>query len=398
MTAMKLAAVALGCVFFGLSMVHADDCTPQVEPHFTVVLPKVTNPPNPNGWNLPPVWGPINNQVGPSDTIAVPNGRPIYALIVSGYTNNAYLDQLMVYDFVRHLMDQGAYVHYAWWNNLLAPYMERPLHHPQSHPGTASDITSFTTPAAAENKAVPGENHQFLADAKRFLSAIRAHNPEAVIVLVGHSMGGHSVAQLANETNVLIDLVAPIDPVWSRTYPWVGPAFQDTPHYNWTRYRATSEDFKGYRSMEWKADPPFGGECVPFGPWRQRYSDAATDSTVPCGGMVHIHGASHMTFGSNIINLYHRWQHEAKFPFDFAAARLFNSGFPYPSGGQHTIRRSGGGRLAACRTARKLVLPELQRCGLARRRARRDHRRARAGSAQTAWLPRQNKSRVRQWM
>jgi len=311
----------------------ASDCAVEVPATFTVTFPKVVNPPNPHGWDLPVVWGPLNGQVPASDSIEVPNGRPIYALIVSGYSTNAHLDQLLVYDFARHLMAQGAYVHYSWWNNLLAPYMERPLHHSQSDPATGdSVVATFATPAAAEAKATPGENYQFLADAKHFLAAIRANNPEAVIVVVGHSMGGHSVAQLANETDVLIDLLAPIDPVASRTYPWALPSQQSQSHFNWTRYRATRESFNGYRSMTWSGG--VFGECIPTGPWRKAWGEAVAGSThALCLGEVHVHGAPHMTLGSNVVNLYHRWQHEAPFPFDYDDVRLFNPGYPFPPGG-----------------------------------------------------------------
>jgi hypothetical protein len=315
---------------------HADDCYSSAPSTFTVTLPKVTNPPDPYGWNLPAVWGPINNQVGPSDSITVPNGRPIYALIVSGYGNNEYLDQLMVYRFARHLMDQGAYVHWAWWNNLLAPYMERPLHHNQSHPGNPASLLNFVHPVSAQNKAVPGENYQFLSDAKLFLQAIRANNPEAVIILVGHSMGGRSVVDLAKETNVLIDLLAPIDPVANRTYPWAGLPEQDEPHYNWTRYRATRAEVN-YYSMRCP-DPDWPNlctqaNCVAFGSPKKSYEAAGEGSIgVPCSGKVFVH-APQMTFGSNIINLHHRWQHEAKFPYDFATAELFNPNYPFPPGG-----------------------------------------------------------------
>lgn len=328
----SLTAVLATCCLLTQAPPSSASCQAPKPPTFTVTLPKLVNPPNPQGWDLPTVWGPLNGQVPASDTIQVPNGRPIYALIITGYRTNGYLDQLLVYSFARHLMAQGAYVHYSWWNNLLAPYMERPLHHAQSHPGTTDDLLDFTTASDAEQKAVPGENYQFLADAKILLSAIRANNPEAVIVLVGHSMGGHTVAQLANETDVLIDLVAPIDPVGCRTYPWAPPAFQSEPHFNWTRYRATRESFLGYRSMTWSGG--LFGECVPTGPWLQTWGEAAAGSTNPlCLGQVHVHGASSMTFGSNIINLYHRWQEEFLYPFDYADVRLFNPGFPFPQGG-----------------------------------------------------------------
>ncbi|HMN96946.1 MAG TPA: PKD domain-containing protein [Phycisphaerales bacterium] len=338
----------LGAVLSALAIAPAVEasCQAPKPPTFTVTLPKVVNPPNPQGWNLPTVWGPLNAQVPAADSIVVPNGRPIYALFVSGFRSNGHLDQLMTYSFARHLMAQGAYVHYAWWNNLLAPYMERPLHHAQSHPGLVEDLLEFSTPQSAEQKAVPGENHQFLADAKLFLSAIRANNPEAVIVIVGHSMGGHTVAQLANETDVLIDLVAPIDPVGCRTYPWAPPAFQSEPHFNWTRYRATRENFLGYRSMTWVGG--VFGACEPDGPWLQTWGEASQGSTHPlCLGQVHVHGAPRMTFGSNVINLYHRWQEEFLYPFDYADVRLFNPSFPFPAGGSQvqtkvTTQDSGG--------------------------------------------------------
>lgn len=326
---LALCGLALGAAAQGTA------CVPPQEPTFTVVLPKVTNPPDPHDWNLPPVWGPLSGEVNASDTIIVPNGRPIYAIIVSGYASNVYLDELMVYRFARHLLAQGAYVHWAWWNNLLAPYMERPLHHNQSHPGTSWDLVDFTTPGAAEQKAAPGENYQFLSDAKLLLQAIRDNNPEAVIILVGHSMGGRSVADLANQTDVLIDLVAPIDPVANRTYPWAGLAYQDEPHYNWTRYRATRETFNGYRSVHWQAFP-LPGQCVPFGPWRKTYAEAAAGSIGLCFGQVHVHGAPHMTFGSNVINLHHRYQHEAIFPYDFEDTRYFNPDYPFPIGGSQS--------------------------------------------------------------
>jgi len=108
-------------------------CNPPASATFTAFLPKVGQPPDEEGqgWTRPPVWEHLPDAT--DDSITDPNGRPIYALIVSGSGSNKYLDELMVYNFARHLMARGAYVHYAWWNNLLAPYMERPLHHLQSH-------------------------------------------------------------------------------------------------------------------------------------------------------------------------------------------------------------------------------------------------------------------------
>src|SRR5688572_2097632 len=130
--------IVMSLLFFALAFPHgarAGICDPVPQPTFTVHLPKLGLPPDEEGqgWNRPPVWEHHPNAT--DDSITVPNGRPIYALIVSGYASNRDLDELMVYNFARHLMARGAYVHYSWWNNLLAPYMERPLHHSQSQPG-----------------------------------------------------------------------------------------------------------------------------------------------------------------------------------------------------------------------------------------------------------------------
>jgi pimeloyl-ACP methyl ester carboxylesterase len=327
MTSIRIAA-AIGCLSMIAPVARASDCDPVVEATFTVDLPKLGLPPDESGqdWDLPAVWAGISGVT--DDSIEVPNGRPIYALIVSGYKQNAYFDELLVYNFARHLMAQGAYVHYAWWNNLLAPYMERPLHTNQSHPGTATDILSFTTPESAEDKAVPGEDYQFLADAKLLLQAIRDHNPSAMIIVVGHSMGGGAVVHLAKQSDVLIDLAAPIDPVNNRTYPWAGLTFQGASHFNWTRWRITRGNFLGYRSLQFGG---IGEGCVSFGPWHKTWSEAALASTGICVGQVQVHGASAMTFGSNVLNLYHRWQHENLFPFDYEDSPTFNTS--YPSGG-----------------------------------------------------------------
>ena len=115
-------------------------CDPPQEDTFEVSLPKLQFPSDDEGqgWARPKVWG--NRDVeATDDRITVPNGRPIYALFVSGYAQNSHLDELVFFNFARHLMGRGAYVHYAWWNNLLAPYMERPLHHDQSYPGKSPE-------------------------------------------------------------------------------------------------------------------------------------------------------------------------------------------------------------------------------------------------------------------
>jgi len=305
---------------------QSTDCEPPSQLTFTVQLPRLGLPPDEEGqgWVRPPVWQ--HHPDATDDSISVPNGRPIYALVVTGYASNTYLDELMVYNFVRHLMAQGAYVHYAWWNNLLAPYMERPLHHLQSHPGSlTSNVLDFTTATQAGEKAVPAEDYQFVADAKLFLSAIREHNPSAMIIVVGHSMGGGATVHLGSQADVVIDLLAPIDPVGNRNFPWAGiaPAQSD---FNWTRWRVSRDNFLGYRSSKWQG---FGNGCVPVGPWLKNVNEI--DNDLLCAGTVVLHNVNTLHFSSNIINLHHRYQQEAVFPFDYLTDHPF--GHSPPPGG-----------------------------------------------------------------
>lgn len=306
------------------------DCHAPPPPTFTVDLPKLDLPPDEEGqgWTRPPVWEHLPDAT--DDSITIPNGRPIYALIVSGYASNRFFDELMVYRFARHLMSQGAYVHYAWWNNLLAPYMERPLHHPQSFPGDLiGNALDFASVDDASQKAAPGEDYQFVADAKRFLTAIREHNPSAMIVVVGHSMGGGAVVHLGSQTDVLVDLLAPIDPVGNRNYPFSGPLSLHggsfvTQDYNWTRWRVSRDRFLGYKTLVRD-----GIDCVPDGPWLK---DVDETQNVPfCSLLYYYNDAPTLTFGSHIVNLFHRYQQEALFPFDYDAAYPF--GHVEPPGG-----------------------------------------------------------------
>jgi hypothetical protein len=304
------------------------DCPPPQEPTFTVHLPKLGFPPDEEGegWPRPRVWQHHPNAV--SDSITVPNGRPIYALIVSGYASNRYLDEMMVYNFARHLQAQGAYVHYSWWNNLLAPYMERPLHHSQSHPGDLSaNALDFISAEQAGRKAVPAEDYQFVADAKRFLTAIRENNPSAIIIVVGHSMGGGATVHLASQTDVLLDIVAPIDPVGNRNFPWSGSYVPGHQHFNWTRWRVSRDNFLGYRRLKRE-----GFNCVPVGPWLPDATD--TDNALFCKAIIESHDAPTLIFGFNVVNLYHRYQKEALFPFDFK--KTYHFGHFQPTNGSTT--------------------------------------------------------------
>jgi hypothetical protein len=311
------AFVLLLSLFPRPSSVHAQQpCNNVKPPTFKVHLPLVTIPPDEEGqgWVRPNIW----NYGNPTaDSIVVPNGRPIYALIVSGFASNAYLDEMMLYNFARHLLAKGAYVHYSWWNNLLAPYMERPLHSLQSDPGslTAGGLLNFVTAEAANGKGEPGEDYQFLSDAKLFLRAIRENNPNAIIIVAGHSMGGGAVVHLGTQTNELIDILAPIDPVGNRNYPWADIERQNEQDFNWTRWRVSRNNFLGYKKS-YNAGTIVSPDCQPTGGWLP-YIPTPTSDDPLCWTIFFRDNSSTVRFGTNIINLHHRYQQENLFPFDY---------------------------------------------------------------------------------
>lgn len=289
-------------------------------PDFTVALPGVSG--------------------DPDDFIAVPRGRPIYALLVSGYSQNAGFNLLHYFNFANFVIKEDGYVHYAWWNNLLAPYMERRLHLPQSHPGNLETELGGFVPKPGPNgffsqKALPEEDHQFQSDALRFIRAVRQAEPNAILVVVGHSMGGGAVARLGSATDVTIDILAPIDPVGNRSLPVGRVGHKD---YNWTRWRAIHGEFNGFKDQD--CDRNFLGfcklplNCFPIGNWRDAPPgpNGGWSLTAPtCGA--HVHNPAARKLSSKVLNLYHRWQTEAAFPFDYNTNRLFN--FTPPAGGKN---------------------------------------------------------------
>lgn len=242
----------------------------------------------------------FHNKPCEDETIQIPNGRLIYAFLVSGFDQNHIFDRFHFYNFAkcifRHALDSSgkAYVHWAWWNNLLAPYMEFPLHNSDSVPSKpygsldaipdALGLVSYTQ-TSGPTKAIPPEDYQFQEDAKAVLEVIRSENPDAAIILVGHSMGGDAVIRLAGSMpeDFVIDLLAPIDPVGNRTclpqWSWMDTKDMDYGEKscnganNFTRYHATREDYS-------------------FVPPRISF------------------------VGKSIGYLYHRWQTESMFPFD----------------------------------------------------------------------------------
>jgi pimeloyl-ACP methyl ester carboxylesterase len=174
------------------------------------------------------------------DSVEIPNGRPVYALIVHGYSQNREFNQLLCYNFAKHIMEEGGYVHWAWWNNLCREYMARPLHHQDAHPGKVGLWGMLDGLFDPEQKGLPTDDYQFQADAKLFLETIRDNNPDAIIVVIGHSMGGAAVTRIGSDTDVAIDILAPLDPVGNRSSPWIGNG--GGLYNNWTRHRIGRED------------------------------------------------------------------------------------------------------------------------------------------------------------
>ena len=300
----------------------------------------------------------LTNRTLRYDSITLPKGCRIYAILVHGYGRNADLDELMYYKLAKYVAENDGYVHWSWWNNFLGEYMERPLHaigDPDLKPSPGNVIrnaTAFLAPKGA-GKAVPDDDHQFQADAKRVLAKIKEVNPDAIIIVAGHSMGGNAVARLGRETKVDIDLLAPIDPVGNRNNPvGVGGAVaydtgvrdaapgesNYTPGnetFNWTRWRATRK-FKGFKKIDCIRNsiglcknfesrlfrrPRY--RCTTVGDWLEK-PPIIKSKTLKCKrDWPYYDKGTLTTFGPNIKRLYHRWQKEAIFPYDFQANYYF---------------------------------------------------------------------------
>src|SRR5690606_17056973 len=202
-----------------------------------------------------------------------------------------------------------------------------------SQPGNLGiNLAQLTTIASASEKALPGEDYQFVADAKILLTKIRENNPNAIIIVAGHSMGGGAVVHLGSETNELIDILAPIDSVGNRNIPFAGVGRSATRDFNWTRWRVSRNGFLGYKQSEY-TDTIFNPNCNATGPWLIK--PPLLGSTDPlCLFTMFVHNAPKITFGSNIVNLHHRYQQEAFFPFDFSDSYHF--GHNMPPGGNST--------------------------------------------------------------
>jgi pimeloyl-ACP methyl ester carboxylesterase len=300
---------------------------------------------------------------GNGDSLTLPHGCRIYALFVSGYARNPQLDELTFYKAAKFITENNGYVHWAWWNNILKPYMAKPAHYdetftipiigtvlhqsPGSLPGShAAGFVPAVHELAIVPKGVPEEDFQFQADARKMLARIREQNPDALIVVAGHSMGGNSVARLGATTPTDIDLLAPIDPVGNRSSPIGRPTVADPRPdrtFNWTRWRA-SHEFAGFKVRDCvrnvillcqnfgtilhpefhcttvgamlTSPPPLPGSLSPLlcpGPW--------------------IDPGKPLKFGGRIKRLYHRWQNETLFPFDYLTNEIYSHWAPRNAGG-----------------------------------------------------------------
>ena len=52
-----------------------------------------------------------SNQPASVDTITIPNYRPIYALLLSGYATNINLDEMIFYNLSKHLLSKGVNIY-----------------------------------------------------------------------------------------------------------------------------------------------------------------------------------------------------------------------------------------------------------------------------------------------
>ena len=320
---------------------------------FDVLLPGLTLSNDPSTEDL-------TNRKLPNDSVTLPDGCDVYAIIVHGYGRNSLFDELMYYKLAKWVAEHNGYVHYSWWNNLLGEYQSGPLHvisgsaRGDANYPSPGDITQFENvwdfAQGGSGKAVPDEDFQFQADAKRVLTAIRDRNPQAIVIVAGHSMGGNAVARLGSQTPVAIDLLAPIDPVGNRNLPaGQGGALgygngsnsavpgddkyeSGNETFNWTRWRATRNFFgwvdrdcvrnaanlcRDFDSRPLRVD--YHCRTVDTDPSDTKHSNGPI-ADKSCPDLI---SYSTVAFDTNIRRLYHRWQLETYFPYDWDASYHF---------------------------------------------------------------------------
>jgi pimeloyl-ACP methyl ester carboxylesterase len=295
-----------------------------------------------------------------ADSVTLPKGCRIYAFLISGFGDNEGYDHIVFYKVAEFVAQNNGYVHVGWWNNFTSEYMARPLHpetitiqkmipllgipigdpvviHPT--PKTTGIPDTFLNTMLDLPKANPDEDFQFLSDAELVLKAVRQHNPHALILVVGHSMGGNAVARLGATPGVPIDLLAPIDPVGNRDMP---RGELGAKNFNWTRWRA-AVNFQGYK--QWDCVRNALGLCADTDPSLFGVAFTCTTSTTPwlpvkpvigsraplvCNRSAYVDPGTRLTIGTNVRHLYHRWQQESFWPVDFSGTERFNRPAAYP--------------------------------------------------------------------
>jgi hypothetical protein len=293
--------------------------------------------------------------VGPDDSVTIPNGCSLYVLLVSGYHQNQDLDRITFFKVADFVAKHNGYVHVAWWNNLLKEYMGGPLHpatitiqrlflpdldvtpNPGGYDSIQLQAMLFPSDFVNLPKANPDENFQFISDATLVIQAIKVNNPNAIIALVGHSMGGDSVAWVGRNPQLPIDLLALIDPVNNRDHARGLPL---TSQFNGTRWRST-HDFAGYKRWDCVRNSiglcqnfdtrlfHFSFHCAPTGDFLDRAPLITTFAPLVCPYFTpFVDPGTVRTIGGNVKHLYFRWQHEYFFPFDYLADERYN--YPAP--------------------------------------------------------------------
>jgi hypothetical protein len=293
---------------------------------------------------VPGAW-PLGLTPSP-DAVELPNGCSIYAIFVSGYSVNPRLNYLTFYKLAKFVAERNGYVHYAWWNNFMGEYLRGPLHDSgvpelQPSPGGAIHGLGFVPlhlpGGVGPAKAMPEEDVQFQADVRAVLAEVRARNPNALIIVAGHSMGGNAVVRLGATPGVQIDVLAPIDPVGNRSTPVGIPGRF---FFNWTRWRVAN-DLKGYKRVDCRRTPsgicedfddrPFhvSYRCQAVGPLLSQPPVFPSFAPAICPRVFedpYLVLGDRPRIGANVRMLYHRWQKEFPFPFDVLQDERINRG------------------------------------------------------------------------
>ena len=271
----------------------------------------------------------------PSGTVRVPQGCRIYLLVVSDHGRNNQMNDLTFYPLAKWVAENGGYVHWAWWNNLLNEYMAGPLGAPAPYPypvpPTATEphpLESFHkfnanpgTPTIAypgllergwwrdglpsliallsafvedvledaflQNGVdpVPASDAAFVADARVFLTTIRDFNREALIITVGHGFGASSLNHLFETlTDTEIDLVGLIDPIGSEDSP--AARRSDLRTHRGSQWRSRRK-FLGYRQADCIRSTTFPFLCYDHAPglfqWDYRCRPQGVPADTPSG-------------------------------------------------------------------------------------------------------------------